>query len=158
MSFFVRIKFIAGHLQGYEYQYLRKNKMSCMSQTFGAPAFYLTDIVGIEIASEEAVKRLGGTIGGALVGGAILGGVGAIVGAIGSGSTTESTIFVHFKGGETALAVANSDMMRAIREHLFNLEHTPGYIEKFSATQSFFLRPAFVIPFLFLLFILFNSR
>jgi len=39
-------------------------------------------LASVEIATEESMKKVGGTIGGALVGGLLLGGIGAIGGAL----------------------------------------------------------------------------
>ncbi len=136
MALIVKIAFLAGDLEGLEYQYLKKNRLRCMNKFFGAPKLYLTDIISAEVISEESAKKLGGTVGGALVGGALFGGVGAIVGAIGSGQTTETTILVTFQGGKQALARANSPMMDAIRKHLFNSERNPGHISQENAASG----------------------
>lgn len=130
MALVMTIKFIAGTLEGLEYQYLNKDKFRCANKMFGSPEMFLSDIVSMEIASEENIKRLGGTIGGALVGGILLGGVGAIVGGMGSGQKTETTLIIGFKNGDKCLGVANnSDMVKVLRAHIFNLEQKSGYAE-----------------------------
>ncbi len=125
MAIIVRIDFMAGHLEGLTYQYLKKNKLRCSNRFLCAPALRITDIVNIEVASEESVKSLGWTTGGALAGAALAGGIGAIVGAIGSGQGTYSTIVVTFRDGKKSLAKANSTMMEVLRAHIFRLSSNP---------------------------------
>ena len=115
------IKFLAGDYGKEEYIYIKnKNQLRCSSKMFGAKELFLSSIASCEVANEESVKKLGGTLGGALVGGVLLGGIGAVAGAVAGGKTTESTVIIEFKNGNKALAKVNSPMMEVIRAHLFD--------------------------------------
>ncbi|WP_294624646.1 hypothetical protein [uncultured Bilophila sp.] len=115
------IKFLAGDYGKEEYIYTKnKNELRCSSKMFGAKELFLSSIASCEVANEESVKKLGGTLGSALVGGVLLGGIGAVAGAVAGGKTTESTVIIEFKNGSKALAKVNSPMMEAIRAHLFD--------------------------------------
>lgn len=114
------IKFLAGDYGKEEYIYIKnKNQLRCSSKMFGAKELFLSSIASCEVANEESVKKLGGTLGGALVGGVLLGGIGAVAGAVAGGKTTESTVIIEFKNGNKALAKVNSPMMEVIRAYLF---------------------------------------
>ena len=56
------------------------------------------NVTDFEIVTEENVKHLSGTLGGALVGGLFLGGTGTLVGALVGGEDKEITIVATFKG------------------------------------------------------------
>jgi hypothetical protein len=115
------IKFLAGDYGKEEYIYIKnKNQLRCSSKMFGAKELFLSSIASCEVANEESVKKLGGTLGGALVGGVLLGGIGAVAGAVAGGKTTESTVIIEFKNGNKALAKVNSPMMEVIRAYLFD--------------------------------------
>ncbi len=119
MAIIVKIKFLAGYLEGLEYQYLKKDKLSPYNKTFGAPKVYISDIISAEVATEESLKTAGGTLGGALLGGALFGGVGALAGALTGGNKNMSTLVIEWKDGSKSLAQADSEVMSAIRTHLF---------------------------------------
>ncbi|WP_417023458.1 hypothetical protein, partial [Bilophila wadsworthia] len=115
------IKFLAGDYGKEEYIYIKnKNQLRCSSKMFGAKELFLSSIASCEVANEESVKKLGGTLGGALVGGVLLGGIGAVAGAVAGGKTTESTVIIEFTNGNKALAKVNSPMMEVIRAYLFD--------------------------------------
>lgn len=124
------VKFLAGYLEKMEYRYQKKDQLVCVTKLFGAPKLHLTDIAAVEIANEENVKKLGGTLGGALVGGVLLGGIGAIVGGMAGGGQKESTIICTFKDGQRSLAKVNGPMLEAIQTHLFKLEQNPHYADE----------------------------
>lgn len=121
------IKFLAGNFEGQEYRLIgNKNRLACRS-SFRGKALHLTDFASIEVASEESLKRFGGSFGGALVGGVLLGGAGALAGALSGGNSKESTVLAAFRDGSKSLAKANEPMLDAIRVHLFKLEQNPNY-------------------------------
>lgn len=59
------IKFLAGDYGKEEYIYIKnKNQLRCSSKMFGAKELFLSSIASCEVANEESVKKLGGTLGG----------------------------------------------------------------------------------------------
>lgn len=72
------------------------------------PKKYLTsEIEAVETATEESVKRVGGTIGWAIVGGLALGGVGLLAGLLAGGRGKEVTFVARFKDGKKILATTD---------------------------------------------------
>ena len=65
-----------------------------------------SDVVECEIATEESVKRIGGTVGWGLAGGLILGPVGLLAGLIAGGRGKAVTFVVRLRDGRKFLATA----------------------------------------------------
>lgn len=65
-------------------------------------------IESLEVASEEAVKRLGGTVGWGVAGAVILGPVGLLAGLLAGGRGKNVTFIVRFSDGKKALATTDS--------------------------------------------------
>lgn len=68
------------------------------------------DVEEITEASEENVKRLGGTIGWGATGALILGPVGLLAGLLAGGRKKEVTFIVKFSDGKKALCTADSKL------------------------------------------------
>lgn len=66
------------------------------------------DIETIEKASEESVKRLGGTAGWGLAGGALFGPVGLLAGLVAGGRGQDVTFVAQFKDGRRLIASVRS--------------------------------------------------
>lgn len=73
----------------------------------------------VEMASEESVKRLGGTIGWGAVGGALLGPAGLLAGLLLGGKSTEVTFVVRFKDGRKMLATSDTKTYGALLKFAF---------------------------------------
>ncbi|WP_368640485.1 hypothetical protein ABRZ04_04520 [Castellaniella ginsengisoli] len=69
---------------------------------------HFNEIESLEIASEESVKKLGGTVGWGVVGGALLGPVGLLAGLLAGGRKSETTFVCKFKDGRKMLATTDS--------------------------------------------------
>src|SRR5690625_4171527 len=65
--------------------------------------YSVSDVEAVEEASEESVKRLGGTVGWGVAGGALLGPVGLLAGLLAGGKGTDITFILKFKDGKKAL-------------------------------------------------------
>lgn len=76
-------------------------------------------IEALEVASEESVKRLGGTLGWGVVGGLALGGVGALAGLLVGGRAKEVTFVCKFKDGRKLLATVDSGTYQTIQASIF---------------------------------------
>lgn len=76
---------------------------------FGFGKKYMpNDIESVETASEEAVKRLGGTVGWGIAGAALLGPLGLLAGLLVGGRGKDVTFVVKFKDGKKIMATTDS--------------------------------------------------
>lgn len=77
------------------------------------------DVEEVAPASEENVKRLGGTVGWGAAGAAILGPVGLLAGLLAGGRKKEVTFIVKFKDGKKALCTADNKVFTKIQASQF---------------------------------------
>lgn len=78
-----------------------------------------TELAEVEEASEESVKRLGGTVGWGLAGAALLGPVGLLAGLLAGGRGKDVTFAATFKDGRRLLASAPAKAFTAMRAKVF---------------------------------------
>ena len=71
---------------------------------FGAEIYKGSDLVHLEIATEEAVKKVGGTVGWGAAGALVLGPAGLLAGLLLGGKKKEITFVAEFKDGCKLLA------------------------------------------------------
>ncbi len=69
----------------------------------------LSDFVSVEIATEESVKRIGGTVGWGIAGGILLGPAGLLAGLILGGRGKEVTFVAATEDGRTLLATGKKE-------------------------------------------------
>jgi hypothetical protein len=98
------------HLQG------RDDPVKIIKMPFSS----LTDL---EVASEENVKRVAGSLGWGLAGGALLGGVGALAGVLVGGNKKEVTFIAHFNDGTKILATGDSRTYTQMHAALFDQQN-----------------------------------
>ena len=79
----------------------------------------LSALVELETATEESVKRLGGTIGWGAAGAAILGPVGLLAGVLAGGRKNQITFVAKFSGDQKMLATTDSKTYKALMSNLF---------------------------------------
>ena len=90
-----------------------------------SPGKFLREKVGtdqiaeLDVASEESVKRLGGTVGWGIAGGVLLGPVGLLAGLIAGGRGKDVTFVCKLKDGRKFMATAHSDVYTKITAALF---------------------------------------
>lgn len=77
------------------------------------------EVTGLEIATEETVKRVTGTVGWGLAGAALLGPVGLLAGLFMGGKSKKVTFILRFKDGRKLLASADSSSFAAIQAATF---------------------------------------
>lgn len=77
-------------------------------------------LVSLEIASEAAVKRAGGTIGWGLAGAAVLGPVGLLAGLIAGGKGSDVTFIASFDDGSSILCKADRKSFEKIHAKAFD--------------------------------------
>jgi hypothetical protein len=78
-----------------------------------------TELKSIDIASEDNVKKLGGTVGWGLAGAVMLGPVGLLAGLICGGKKKEITFVAEFKDGRKMLATCSNKTYSQIQASLF---------------------------------------
>ena len=81
--------------------------------------FYFKRIVELEVASEESVRKIGGTVGWAAVGGVVLGPAGLLAGLLLGGKKKEVTFVAKFDDGRKLLATADSKSFTKLQAATF---------------------------------------
>ena len=81
--------------------------------------YSIEDVEACEVASEESVKRLGGTVGWGVAGAALLGPVGLLAGLLAGGRGKDVTFILKFSDGNKALCTAKSKYFQEIQAALF---------------------------------------
>lgn len=77
------------------------------------------EIAHLETASEESVKKLGGTVGWGVVGATLLGPVGLLAGLLAGGRKNEVTFVCEFKDGRKMLATTDSKTFTKMQAAIF---------------------------------------
>lgn len=79
----------------------------------------IKQIETIEIATEETVKKLGGTVGWGIVGAALLGPAGLLAGLLLGGKQKEVTFVAQFKDGRKLLATTDNTTFTTLQAAAF---------------------------------------
>lgn len=79
----------------------------------------LTSLSEIDVASEENVKKIGGTIGWGAAGALVLGPVGLLAGLLLGGKKKEVTFVAKFKDGRKVLATTDSSTFTKLQAAVF---------------------------------------
>lgn len=87
--------------------------------SFAGEVISLDSLTEVEIASEESVKKIGGTIGWGAVGGLVLGPVGLLAGLLLGGKSKEVTFVARFKDGRKLLATTDSGTFKQLKAAVF---------------------------------------
>lgn len=82
-------------------------------------AIPITELETVEIATEESVKKIGGTIGWGAAGALILGPVGLLAGLLLGGKKKEVTFIAKFKDGRKLLASTDSKTFTKLQASVF---------------------------------------
>ncbi len=85
----------------------------------GFEGIHASELLELEAASEESVKRLGGTIGWGVVGATLLGPVGLLAGLLAGGRGKDVTFVAKFKDGRKLLATTDGKTFNKMRAHTF---------------------------------------
>lgn len=80
----------------------------------------VAELAELEPASEENVKRLGGTVGWGLVGGMLLGPVGLLAGLLAGGNGKRVTFVARLKDGRKMLASTDPKTFRELQAAVFS--------------------------------------
>lgn len=79
----------------------------------------LSELESVDVASEESVKRIGGTVGWGVAGGVILGPVGLLAGLLLGGKGKDVTFVARFKDGRKLLATTDSKSFTKLQAAAF---------------------------------------
>jgi hypothetical protein len=79
----------------------------------------LKQIETLEMASEESVKRIGGTVGWGIAGGVLLGPIGLLAGLVAGGKGKNVTFVCQLKDGRKFLATASSKIFTELTAAVF---------------------------------------
>ncbi len=107
---------------GNEHQFLRGKLIMKKRKGFFRERIKLEAVETVEMASEEAVKRLGGTIGWGVAGAVILGPIGLLAGLLAGGKGKDVTFVCRLKDGRKFLATAPSAMFTELQNGTFRFE------------------------------------
>ena len=77
-------------------------------------------LASVEIATEQNLKKAGGTIAGALAGGLLLGPLGAIGGMLLGGNKKETVFIASFTNNQKALIKSDANIFTQIQADIFN--------------------------------------
>lgn len=86
---------------------------------FTGKTIALAELEEIDVASEESVKRVGGTIGWGAAGALVLGPVGLLAGLLLGGKKTEVTFIAKFKGDRKMLGSTDSKTYKTMMATVF---------------------------------------
>lgn len=114
-----KIKLHAGDFQKARVASFAAGTFVFMYGIFKNETIKATELDSLEVASEESLKRLGGTLGWGIAGGLLLGGVGALAGLLVGGRSKEVTFVAKFKDGRKLMATTEATTFKAIQVAIF---------------------------------------
>ena len=89
------------------------------AHSFVGEAIPITQLESVEVASEESVKKIGGTVGWGAAGALVLGPVGLLAGLLLGGRKKEVTFVAKFKDGRKLLATTDSGTYTKLQAAVF---------------------------------------
>lgn len=117
---FGTFKVVAGDfMKGSNHQYTSKAFMMLGEGKFLKERIDVSQVEAIDVASEESVKRVGGTVGWGVAGAALLGPVGLLAGLIAGGRGKDVTFVCKFRDGRKFLGTAPSKVYGKMQADLF---------------------------------------
>ena len=99
--------------------YMRELRLIEATNPTRVKKFPLNELATVEIATEESVKRLGGTVGWGAAGALLLGPVGLLAGLLLGGRKKEVTFVARFKDGRKFLATTDPKVYRKLLSACF---------------------------------------
>ncbi len=114
------IKVLAGDfLKGDSHFNFNQFSLRTTAHSFVGETIAAKELEMIEIANEESVKKVGGTVGWGLAGAALLGPVGLLAGVLLGGRKKEVTFVAKFKDGRKLMATTDSGTYTKIQSAIF---------------------------------------
>ena len=105
-----------------KHQFLAKDNLLLLQKAGWRPKFEkinLAEIETIEVASEESVKKVWGTVAGGAAGAVLLGPLGLLAGVLTGGNRKEVVFVCKFKDGRKLMAKCKNRTYQAIQEAMF---------------------------------------
>lgn len=96
-----------------------KGSLTLGTLTLNGKQVSLTNLSELEIATEENVKKLGGTIGWGIAGVAVFGVAGAVAGLLAGGRKKEITFVAKFKDGKKLFATTDKKTYTKLQATIF---------------------------------------
>lgn len=117
-----KVKVLAGDFETAEGRWdrpcLRLWRRGTRPSAFGASVptemLFATQLRSLDVATEESVKRVGGTVGWATAGAILAGPVGLLAGALIGGHGKDVTFVAEFRDGRKLMATVDSTTYREI--------------------------------------------
>lgn len=123
------------------------------NENFFAKKIHKSQLVECEVASEESVKRLGGTIGWGIAGGVLLGPLGMLAGLLVGGKHKEVTFVARFADGRKLLATTDNKTFTEFMAVAFNRANgiaTTATIKRRNSFLTTFFKFAFLAMCIFM--------
>jgi hypothetical protein len=115
-----RIKILAGDfLKGVGHYNFGEFSLPTEAHPFIGDHIKTADIELLEIATEETVKKFGGTAGWGLAGAALFGPVGLLAGILSGGNKKQVTFVARFRDGRRLMATTDSKTYAKIMADTF---------------------------------------
>lgn len=105
--------------KGKDHQYVGGKLIMKVPGKFFRENITLDQIETVDTASEESVKRIGGTVGWGVAGAALLGPVGLLAGLLAGGRGKDVTFVCQLKDGRKFMATASSKTYTALTAAVF---------------------------------------
>lgn len=105
--------------KGKDHQFLRGNLIMKKPKGFFREKINVAQVETVDVASEESVKRIGGTLGWGVAGGLLLGPVGLLAGLLAGGVGKDVTFVCKLKDGRKFLATAPSKIFVELQASVF---------------------------------------
>jgi hypothetical protein len=105
--------------KGKDHQFLRGNLIMKKPKGFFREKISVAQVETVDVASEESVKRIGGTLGWGVAGGLLLGPVGLLAGLLAGGVGKDVTFVCKLKDGRKSLATAPSKIFVELQASAF---------------------------------------
>jgi hypothetical protein len=86
---------------------------------FVGEAIPITELSEVDLATEDSVKRFGGTVGWGVAGGLVLGPVGLLAGLLLGGRGKDVTFVAKFKDGRKLMATTDSKTFTKLKAAVF---------------------------------------
>lgn len=106
--------------KGMKHQLTGKRLLMKSDGSFFKENIKLNQIQAVAVATEESVKRFGGTLGWGIAGGFLFGPVGLLAGLLAGGRGKNVTFVCQLKDGRRFLATADSSIFTALSAAAFS--------------------------------------